>query len=107
MPFTRLSGWLTSSPTLPSPLILCTETPAGKLYATSTYSPAISTLVWIGRYLNLIMSPWGESSPDGASRKAVRLCSLPLNPGPPVLDDTYRYFRDGCGHAYWMPPGIL
>src|SRR2546426_5092391 len=64
MPVSSRPGWLTASPMEPSPLIRCTVTLLGSLYAVSRYPPDRSTLVWIGRDGKDCGSPCSCNAPE-------------------------------------------
>src|SRR5712671_7549781 len=88
----------------------CTVRPLGSLKAVSRYSPVISTLVWIGREGSISGAPCGVSAPvAGSILNAFATClspAAPAEPGPPLLEMTYKYCFDGCGHAYWILAGV-
>src|ERR1700743_2918938 len=110
MPVSSWLGCSTRSPMVPSRLMWCTVKLDGLLWATSRNLPDMSTLAWIGRDESLTGSPRGLSAPVAWSiAKALATWTLPVTSpaaGPPLLDTTYRYFFDGCGHAYWMLAGV-
>src|SRR5262249_32429063 len=108
MPASSLPGWFTGSPMEPSPLMRCTVTLLGSLWAVSRYSPDPSTLVWIGRDGRDCGSPCGARAPEpGSMRKALARCVGPATPGPPLVETTEAQRFGGCGQAYCTLAGSV
>jgi len=70
----------------------------------------MSTLVWIGREGSTSVAPCGVSALlAGSILNAFAKClspATPADPGPPLLETTYKYCLDGCGQAYWILAGV-
>src|SRR6266481_186896 len=82
----------------------------GLLNATSTYRDGISVVIWMGRVGNRIGLPCGASAPEaGSIRNALTWCSVPTGPVPGalLLEATYRYRPEACGHAYCTLAGSV